>query len=63
MYDPTSDTTDPLDAYGGRDRVLREAIDNLLFKAMAGVDFPDRWPGTLHLANEIMAHVKEVYRD
>ncbi len=58
MSDPTSKTTDPLNAYSGRDRVLRETIENIIFKATVGGEMPDQWRGTLHLANQIMAHVK-----
>lgn len=53
-----SDTTDPLDAHTERDRILREAIENVIFKATVGGDMPSQWRGTLYLANEIMAHVK-----
>lgn len=54
-----SKTIDPLNAYSGKDRALRECIENLIFKAVAGADMPQQWKGTLPLANEIMAHVKE----
>jgi hypothetical protein len=48
-------TTDPLNAYDGRDRVLREAIENVLIKAIGDSDMRQGWRGTLPLANEIMA--------
>ena len=56
-----SQTTDPLDAYSSRDRLLRECIENVIFRATVGGDMPPQWRGTLHLANEIMAHVKAAY--
>lgn len=56
-----TDTTDPIRAYAGQDRLLRECIENLLFKATAGAVMPPQWRGTLHLANEIMSHVKATY--
>jgi hypothetical protein len=55
------ETTDPLNAYSGRDRVLRECIENLLFKATVGCTPAPQWKGTLHIANEIVAHAKAVY--
>lgn len=61
MTEHTPKTTDPLTLYTGRDRILREAIENIIFKATVGGDMPNQWIGTLHLANEIMAHVKAEY--
>ncbi len=69
MADPSNQTTDPLNAFAGAERQLRDAIERVLFRevlaaqlAASGSASGYRSPGTLHAANEIMALVMEAGR-
>lgn len=54
-------TTDPLHAYRGEARDLRDAIERLVFAAVISAHARTWQPGTLHTANEIMALVEAAY--
>lgn len=49
---------DPLHAYTGDDRRLRDAIEQVLFREVLQAQAGRPGPGTIYAANEIMALVK-----
>lgn len=58
---PISSMTDPLHAYQGEARALRDAIERLVFAAVISAHARTWQPGTLHTANDIMALVEAAY--
>jgi hypothetical protein len=50
--------TDPLYIYDGRDRLLRDTIEHLVRAYVIKVEANSYVPGTIYLANDIMAAVK-----